>query len=39
MMENYIKHNQEAWDKQVQKGNQWTIPVSPEQLMGIGRVR
>jgi SAM-dependent methyltransferase len=30
MIENYIKHNQEAWDKQVQKGNQWTIPVSPE---------
>jgi SAM-dependent methyltransferase len=29
-MEDYIKHNQHAWDMQVRKGNQWTIPVSSE---------
>ena len=27
------KFNQEAWDKQVYDGkNEWTIPVSPEQI-------
>jgi SAM-dependent methyltransferase len=29
-MKDYIKHNQDAWNKQVSKHNQWTIPVSPE---------
>jgi SAM-dependent methyltransferase len=29
-MDDYINHNQQAWDKQVQRGNQWTIPVSPK---------
>ena len=23
-------YNREAWDKQVEGGNQWTIPVGPE---------
>ena len=23
-------HNRTAWDKQVDKGNQWTLPVSAE---------
>lgn len=25
-------HNRDAWNYQVQHGNQWTIPVSPEQI-------
>jgi len=29
-MNDYIKHNQFAWNKQVEYKNQWTIPVSPE---------
>jgi len=29
-MDEYVKHNQHAWDMQVEKGNQWTIPVSSE---------
>jgi SAM-dependent methyltransferase len=29
-MKDYIIHNQHAWNSQVKKGNQWTIPVSPE---------
>jgi len=29
-MENYIKHNQNAWNRQVIKHNKWTIPVSAE---------
>src|SRR5215213_6021005 len=23
-------YNQEAWDKEVERGNQWTVPVGPE---------
>lgn len=26
----YLKHNQDAWNNEVLKHNQWTIPVSPE---------
>ncbi len=26
-------HNREAWDRQVEKGNQWTIPVSPQRIV------
>jgi len=29
-MKNYLKHNQDAWNRQVSKHNQWTIPVSAE---------
>lgn len=29
-MKEYITHNQRAWNRQVAKGNQWTIPVSSE---------
>jgi SAM-dependent methyltransferase len=29
-MKEYIAHNQRAWNRQVAKGNQWTIPVSSE---------
>jgi len=29
-MKEYIKHNQNAWNRQVSKHNQWTIPVSTE---------
>jgi ubiquinone/menaquinone biosynthesis C-methylase UbiE len=25
-------YNREAWDRQVEGGNQWTIPVSPEEI-------
>jgi len=27
-----LRHNREAWDRQVQTGNPWTIPVSSEQI-------
>jgi ubiquinone/menaquinone biosynthesis C-methylase UbiE len=26
------EHNRLAWDKQVEKGNPWTVPVSPEEI-------
>ena len=26
------KHNQHAWDRQVEEQNSWTIPVSPEEI-------
>lgn len=29
-MKEYIAHNQHAWNQEVAKGNQWTIPVSSE---------
>ncbi len=25
-------HNRTAWDRQVEKGNQWTVPASPEAI-------
>lgn len=27
-----LDHNRAAWDRQVETGNQWTIPVSPEDV-------
>jgi ubiquinone/menaquinone biosynthesis C-methylase UbiE len=27
---NIREHNRLAWDKQVENGNQWTVPISPE---------
>jgi len=29
---NIREHNRLAWDKQVENGNQWTVPVSPEAI-------
>jgi 2-polyprenyl-3-methyl-5-hydroxy-6-metoxy-1,4-benzoquinol methylase len=29
-MDDYVKHNQHAWDLQVQKHNKWTLPVTSE---------
>jgi ubiquinone/menaquinone biosynthesis C-methylase UbiE len=31
-MDNIRDHNREAWNRQVEQGNQWTIPVSPETI-------
>lgn len=28
----YLKYNSEAWDREVTKGNEWTRPVTPEQI-------
>jgi SAM-dependent methyltransferase len=27
-----LKHNREAWEKEVREGNKWTIPVSAEEI-------
>lgn len=27
-----LKYNRHAWDQQVKDGNQWTVPVTPEQI-------
>jgi SAM-dependent methyltransferase len=27
-----LEHNRRAWDKEVERGNQWTVPVSPDQI-------
>jgi SAM-dependent methyltransferase len=37
MSEEVIRHNREAWDRQVEKGNQWTIPVSPQEIAAAKR--
>jgi SAM-dependent methyltransferase len=29
-MSDIRQHNREAWNRQVERGNQWTIPVTPE---------
>jgi SAM-dependent methyltransferase len=29
---NVREHNRQAWDKQVEYGNEWTLPVTPEQV-------
>jgi SAM-dependent methyltransferase len=29
---NILEHNRLAWDKQVESGNRWTIPASPEMI-------
>ena len=31
-MLNIRDYNREAWNKQVKKGNIWTIPASPEEI-------
>jgi SAM-dependent methyltransferase len=28
----YLSYNRQAWDRQVARGNRWTIPVSPEAI-------
>ena len=28
----YLTYNRQAWDRQVRRGNRWTIPVSPEEI-------
>ncbi len=32
-----VAHNREAWNRQVEGGNPWTIPVSPEVIAGARR--
>lgn len=27
-----LSYNRKAWDRQVEEGNQWTVPVSPEEI-------
>jgi len=34
---NILDHNRRAWDKQVESGNRWTIPVSPEAIAAARR--
>jgi len=34
---NIRNHNREAWDRQVEGGNPWTIPVSPEEIAAARR--
>ena len=34
---NIRQHNRFAWDKQVEKGNRWTIPASPEEISAARR--
>jgi hypothetical protein len=31
-MTNILEHNRAAWNKEVQKGNVWTIPVKKDEL-------
>jgi SAM-dependent methyltransferase len=31
------RYNREAWDRQVEGGNRWTVPVSPEQVAAARR--
>jgi len=31
-MKNILEYNKESWDHQVRTGNQWTIPVTPEEI-------
>ena len=30
--EDVFVYNRQAWDRQVQRGNRWTVPVSSEQI-------
>jgi SAM-dependent methyltransferase len=32
MEQDVVEHNRAAWDRQVEQGNQWTVPVSPEEV-------
>jgi len=36
-MDSYAQYNRKAWDHQVATGNQWTIPVTPEQISAARR--
>src|SRR4051812_23762439 len=27
-----LRYNRRAWDRQVERGNRWTVPVSPEDI-------
>lgn len=36
-MKDVFAHNRDAWDHQVERGNIWTIPVSPEQIAAARR--
>ncbi len=29
----YLSYNRQAWDRQVARGNRWTIPVSPDDIV------
>jgi len=29
---NLLEHNREAWNEEVKKGNQWTLPASKEDI-------
>lgn len=31
-MVDLLRHNREAWEKEVRNGNPWTIPVTPEEI-------
>ncbi len=31
-MTDILEYNSKAWDSQVEKGNEWTVPVSPEEI-------
>lgn len=33
----YRKYNAGAWDRQVERGNRWTVPVSPEEVAAARR--
>lgn len=32
MLFRVIDHNRRAWDRQVERGNRWTVPVGPEEV-------
>ena len=32
-------HNREAWDRQVENGNEWSVPVGPEVIEAARRGR
>ena len=36
-MDSYAQYNRKAWDNQVATGNEWTIPVTPEQIQAARR--
>ena len=31
-MTNLLEHNRQAWNEEVKKGNQWTLPASKEDI-------
>ena len=36
-MDSFAQYNRKAWDNQVATGNEWTIPVTPEQIQAARR--